>query len=440
MRYVAIFAILVFCPAVGLAQIPTVDIKCNGLDSNVVIDPGSNAKIDFSITAGSGLGNTVDIWVILETDSGYYSYNGFGPIQGWNEGIYNAYYTDPLVDMNDTALDSPVPDGDYVAYVVIDTWADGFFDQNLIYTFDSVDIVAGIEGLAFIPAGEFEMGDHYGVGNPDELPVHAVYIDAFWMDIFEVTNQKYCDYLNSAYGQHLIEVIGGVVYKAGDTEPYCDTKKSSSYSRIIWDDINFCFKVESGNENHPMVMVSWYGAVAYANWRSGEFGLSACYDFETWECTFGARGFRLPTEAEWEKSARGGEHNPYYQYHWGSNIDGSKANYWDSSDPYEAGLYPWTTPVGYYDGHQTPPGVDMANGYGLYDMAGNVWEWCNDWYSSTYYSSSPYDNPHGPASGNERIRRGGGWDNWSDRCRSAWRYFAVPGDPWFYLGFRLVLE
>jgi len=438
MRYVVIFAILVLCPAIGLAQTPTVDIKCNGLDSGVLIDPGSNAKIDFSITAGSGLGNTVDIWIILETPTDYYSYNGFGPIQGWNKGIYNAYYTGSLADMTDTALDSSVPDGDYVAYVVIDAWADGFFDQNLIYTFDSVDFVAGIEGMAFIPAGEFEMGDHHGVGDPVELPVHVVFIDAFWMDIYQVTNQKYCDYLTSAYAQGLIEVVSGVVYKAGDTEPYCSTYSADPGSHIHFS--SGVFSVTSKMEDHPMVMVSWYGAVAYANWRSCESGLPVCYDLETWECTFGAGGFRLPTEAEWEKAARGGEHNPYYKYPWGDSIDGSKANYLYSGDPFETGPYPWTTWVGYYDGNQIPSGVDMANGYGLYDMAGNVEDWCHDWYGSTYYGSSPYENPTGPSSGTSHVRRSGCWYYITDLLRCAYRNYGTPGYRDYYCCFRLALK
>jgi len=438
MRCLFIFTILLLIPAIGLAQTPTVDIKCNGLDSNVVVNPGANVKIDFTVTAGSGLGNTVDIWIILETPTDYYSYNGYGPIQGWNKGIYNAYYTGPLADMNDTALDSPVPDGSYVAYVVIDAWADGFFDQNLIYTLDAVDFVTGIEGMAFIPAGEFEMGDHHGVGAPQELPVHAVYIDAFWMDVFDVTNQKYCDYLNSAYGQGLIEVISGVVYKFGDTESY-----SATYSADLGSRIHFSvgvFSVTSGKEDHPMVTVSWYGAVAYANWRSAELRLPVCYNLETWECSFGTGGLRLPTEAEWEKAARGDEQDPYYMYPWGNSIDGSKANYDSSGDPYEIGPPPWTTPVGYYDGGQTPPGMDMANGYGLYDMVGNVYDWCYDWYDSTYYGSSPYDNPHGPASGTNRVLRKGSCQSNISSLRCAGRTSHTPEYLNGLHGFRLALD
>jgi len=295
-------------------------------------------------------------------------------------------------------------------------------------------------GKVLIPGGEFEMGDHYDVGYSDEKPLHDVYIDAFHMDIFEVTNEQYAAGLNWAWAQGgLITVTGGVVYKAGSgtSYPYCDTTTSSSYSRITWNGSSF--GVVSGKEDHPIVRVSWYGAAAYANWRSEQDGLRPRYNLSTWECNFrsnppntpkgkvwlkevtgrtqieekGERtfdgqafGYRLPTEAEWEYAARGGAHDPYYKWPWNDNgLDGSKANYYNSGDPYDNG----TTPAGYYDGNQTPAGSDMANGYGLYDMAGNVWEWCNDWYDPGYYGVSPYDNPRGPASGTSRVLRGGSW-------------------------------
>jgi len=435
MRYVVILAIFVLCPAIGLAQDTTVDIKCNGLDSGVGIDPGANAKITFDVTAGSGAGKIVDIWVVLQSPNGLFSYDGLGPYSGWNGGLKNAYYTGPLADMTDTALDGPLPDGGYIAYIAVDAWADGNLTLSCIYTSDSVDIRVG--DMAFIPAGEFSMGDHFGVGSPGERPVHAVYIDAFWMDIFEVTNQKYCAYLNAAYAQGLIEVRNGVVYKAGDSEPYCESTSYNADSRIEWNDPQF--KVTHGKEYHPMVLVSWYGAAAYANWRSKEGGLTPCYDLDTWECTFGAGGYRLPTEAEWEKAARGGQHNPYYLYPWGDSIDGSMANYRNSGDPYE-GVTPETTPVDYYNGNQMPTGVDMANGYGLYDMAGNVWDWCNDWVDFTYYSWSPYNNPKGPASGSYRVVRGGAWYDITHDLRCAYRSYNVIDCRHTFYGFRLALD
>ena len=292
--------------------------------------------------------------------------------------------------------------------------------------------------MALVPAGEYQMGAH-NVNHPhDKLkgfatPVHAVSIDAFQMDIYELTNQKYCEYLNSAYAQGLIEVTENVVHKKGDTVPYCDTYKSSPLSRIHWDGSNFT--VTQGLEDHPMVEVSWYGAAAFANWKSTVAGLAPCFNLETWECNFDANGFRLPTEAEFEKAARGGEYSPYYDWPWGDRIIPSNANYYNSNDPWDS-LNPATSPVGYYDGGQTPRGEDMANGYGLYDMAGNVHEWCYDWYDKKYYSVSPKDNPRGPASGTARVCRSGSWAyGWSTAMRVG---IFLPDYRGSTVGFRLV--
>jgi len=192
------------------------------------------------------------------------------------------------------------------------------------------------------------------------------------------------------------------------------------------------------------VYVSWFGACTYANMASFYYGLTPCYDETTWACNFNADGHRLPTEAEWEYAARGGNHSPYTMYPWGDTINGSMANYSNSGDPYETGPYPWTTPVGYYDGNQIPAGVDMANGYGLYDMAGNVHEWCWDWYGDTYYSSSPGTNPTGPSSGYppppRRVFRGGSWGygGQPSSLRTANRSGGTPTDLSEVMGFRLV--
>jgi formylglycine-generating enzyme required for sulfatase activity len=157
-----------------------------------------------------------------------------------------------------------------------------------------------------------------------------------------------------------------------------------------------------------VISVSWFGAAAYCNWRSFQEQLQPAYDPANWACDFAANGYRLPTEAEREYAARGGLHKPYAMFPWGNPIVGGNANYGGSGDPWDS-LMPGTTPVGYYDGNQEPRGPDMRNGYGLYDMAGNQFEWCNDWYDEKYYSISPKDNPKGPASGVARVLRNGSW-------------------------------
>ena len=302
-------------------------------------------------------------------------------------------------------------------------------------------------GMVLVPAGGFEMGDPWEEGFTDEVPVHNVYLDTYYIDTYEVKNQQYADALNWALAQGgLIEVtIGGVVRKAGATEEYCQTATSHPSSGIAWDGITF--SVVDGMEARPMVLVSWYGSVAYCNWRSGVEGRAPCYDLAAWTCDFDADGFRLPTEAEWEKAAgwdpsasrhfRFGEHTDGCAW---ACLDGERANYTASGDPYEAAAFPYTTPVGFYNGelhykvefnwpgsatsYQTQ---NAQSYYGCYDMSGNVYEWCNDWYDDAYYDASPYEDPHGPASGTLRVLRGGEWNHSPDWCRSADRNRSSPG-------------
>jgi formylglycine-generating enzyme required for sulfatase activity len=277
------------------------------------------------------------------------------------------------------------------------------------------------DDMLLIPGGEFLMGDHFNEGDLDELPVHAVYVDSFYISRYETTNQQYCDYLNSVISEDLIEVRSGIIYASpGGTSPYCDTYSYDADSSIEYSGDVFSVRIKDGIDmsDHPIVEVSWFGAIAYCNYS----------------------GYRLPSEAEWEYAARGGIYDPYYRYPWSDSIDVSMANFWDSGDPYETGSYPWTTPTGYYDGSQIPAGTDMANGYGLYDIAGNVSEWCDDWYDSNYYNVSPYDNPEGPASGTYRVLRGGCWYCSSTFSRVAYRNYYSQDGRSYHVGFRVVSD
>jgi len=221
------------------------------------------------------------------------------------------------------------------------------------------------EGMVLIPAGEFSMGDHHDVGDSDEKPVHTVYADAFYMDAYEVTNAQY---------EQFMDATG---------------HKAPTY----WNDPDF------NQPNYPVVGVSWHDAVAYAEWV----------------------GKRLPTEAEWEKAARGGLVGNMYPN--GNSITHDDANYWEKGG---RDIWTYTSPVGSF-----PP-----NGYGLYDMAGNVYDWCSDWYGSNYYSVSPPNNPKGPDTGTLRVLRGGSWSYITFYLRCAYRHCNGPTTTDSYVGFR----
>ena len=328
---------------------------------------------------------------------------------------------------------------------------------------------SSIPGFVGIPGGEFEMGDHHDLGGrehrSDEVPIHKVRVDSFYMARTEMTNGEYCEFLNSSLAKKLVEVDGGLVRGTGAASVvYCDTQPSDTASSIRWD--GRTFTVVDGRQDHPMVCVRWHGAVAYCNWLSAEKGYEACYDLSTWECNFSKRGFRLPTEAEWEYAGRGGRYGPYCVFPWGDEPDNARANWPNSGDPYETGSLSWTTPVGFYNGklhrkadfgwpgsQETYQTSDGANGYGLHDMSGNVWEWVHDWYQHDYYATSPAANPHGPEKGQPmrdgkpyRVLRSGSWYNgqWG-HGRVANRnpsYYRGPQDPnhrWYHIGFRVVL-
>jgi hypothetical protein len=158
----------------------------------------------------------------------------------------------------------------------------------------------------------------------------------------------------------------------------------------------------------PVERTQWTDAVRFCNKCSELEGLTPCYDLQTWECNFAAAGYRLPTEAEWEYACRAG----------------STAKYCCGDAEIDLSQYAWFKP--HSKGKTQPVGQKRPNHWGLYDMHGNVWQWCNDFYSETYYAESPTDNPKGPVKGEMRVLRGGAWDCTAEKCRAAFRSKEFP--------------
>lgn len=260
----------------------------------------------------------------------------------------------------------------------------GTIEERAVADIDSLTFYDGPVGTVWIPAGNVRLGQ-VGVAEP----VNDFYVQGFYIDIYEVSNAKYREFIDAGgyTGEPWWNPVGWAWRVQNDiTLPN------------YWNDPAVHGGGIAGNEQFPVIGVSWWEADAYCRWAGG----------------------RLPTEAEWEKAAKGGceTHGDAGQcdaldtptYPWGEGISGLRANYYQSGDPYENNG--WTTPLGYYDGanqcgFQT---TDSPSPYGLYDVAGNAWEWC-----STKYADYPYNPNDGrenpPATFDEccRVLRGGAW-------------------------------
>ncbi len=281
--------------------------------------------------------------------------------------------------------------------------------------------------MAAIPAGSFAMGNATNVfpaseGHQDELPQHAVQVRTFYIARCEVTKAQW-----------------DVVYNWALTNGYHFDHPGSGKAAI-----------------HPVHTVSWYDVVKWCNARSQKEGLTPCYYTSADQATvfktgtnnlandcvkWTAHGYRLPTEAEWEKAARGGVADLRFPWvNFTNNIAHAKANYYGSH-----GLYSYDLSIGYHPSftngaapYTGQVGSFAPNGYGLYDAIGNVQEWCWDWFDAAYYGSSPALDPRGPAETSGRTYRGGAWMNISSLCRVAERAYYTPNSANMYIGFRVV--
>jgi serine/threonine-protein kinase len=266
--------------------------------------------------------------------------------------------------------------------------------------------------MVYVPAGEFQMGSTYNEADDalalcygyqgeckrdwfeDERPSHVVVLDGFWIDRTEVTNAQFAAFLNEEGNQKEGDVTW--LYLEGET---------SLIERVGGE-----FRPKSGYGDHPVVEVSWYGAVAYCGWAEA----------------------RLPAEAQWEYAARGPERRVFP---WGDEVDGTRLNHCDANcdqdwadESFDDG-YARTAPVGSYP--------DGASWVGALDLAGNVWEWGADWYGE--YPSEAQENPTGPSTGDYRVVRGGGWGHGWHLVRTARRFGVRPIGRDSHLGFRCVV-
>jgi formylglycine-generating enzyme required for sulfatase activity len=277
------------------------------------------------------------------------------------------------------------------------------------------DTLKSKESFSLIPAGPFTMGD--SLDGISDAPRRTVALDAYYIGKYEVTKAEWDEVRTWALFNGYADLAAG-------------SGKAS---------------------NHPVQSISWYDMVKWCNARSQKEGLTPVYyinnaqttvyktgsvDVTNAQVKWSANGYRLPTEAEWEKAARGGLSGK--RFAWGNTISHSRANYYATSDykydltgnsyhhpSYKTGSEPYTSPVGAF----------AANGYGLYDMAGNVFEWCWDWHVK--YSSGSQTNPRGATSGTRRVFRGGSWDSGADDGRVALRDHEPPGNTDDEFGFRV---
>ena len=270
-----------------------------------------------------------------------------------------------------------------------------------------VDIAKIAENFVLIPAGTFQMGSEKGYD--DNKPVHEVTITkSFYMGKYEVTQAEY--------------------------EKYCSYGGSSPSSS------------NGDGDNYPAYYVSWYDALVYCNKRSMAEGLTPCYSISgstdpekwgtvptssnnTWNavvCNWNANGYRLPTEAEWEYAARAEDNTV------------ASLTYSGTSDVNKLGEYAWYSSNSNSKTHEA--GTKKANGFGLYDMSGNVWEWCWNWCTNSYDAEAEGgSDPTGSSAGSNRVGRGGGWNGSSDRCAVSCRLsYGLPYDRNGLLGFRVV--
>jgi sulfatase modifying factor 1 len=251
--------------------------------------------------------------------------------------------------------------------------------------------------MVWVEGGSFMMGSNDG--EEDEKPVHEVNLKGFYMGKYEVTRGQFRKFVEATNYQTEAEKDGGAWIWSSEEQKWVK-KEGLNWKKDAKG--NDCYK---NKENHPVIFVSYNDAIAYINWLKSTTN----------------KKFHLPTEAEWEYAAKGGNKNSLYKYAGSDNID-EVAWYGNDNDE--------THPIG----------TKKANTLDIFDMTGNVWEWCSDWYDKNHYQYSMKNNPEGLLTGDYRVLRGGSFSNSSLNCRPANRYNNEPSDSYGLLGFRLAQD
>jgi len=291
-------------------------------------------------------------------------------------------------------------------------------------------IKASTENMVLVTAGIFTMGRENREGwTPmaapemfdDELPAHEVYVDAFYIDRYEVTNRQFKEFVDATGYETEAERDGSSEVLVAANEARTPIQGTD----IGWKEIEGAtWRTPEGPDSNienrmdrPVVHVSWNDANAYAKWT----------------------GKRLPTEAEWEKAARGGTRTNWF---WSDSIEDNTYKAGKYQNMYAEHRLDYQYPEGVYDGYDgtSPVGSFLPNNYGLYDTSGNVFEWVADWYQYDYFSISSQENPKGPVNGTEKVVKGGGWNFCECYTRPANRQPQDVHDRNSALGFRLALD
>jgi formylglycine-generating enzyme required for sulfatase activity len=258
---------------------------------------------------------------------------------------------------------------------------------------ESLNKLTGGIDLVYVRGGSFEMGSEKG--ESDEKPMHTITLSNYFIGKYEVTVGQFRKFIAATSYKTSADINGGSYLWNGS--------QWKLQPGINWEYDALGFKRPEIEENHPVIHVSWTDALEYTKWLSSVTG----------------KAFRLPTEAEWEFAARGGMSSNGYTFA-GSNDINQVAWSLDNKS------------------NQTfPVGKKQPNELGIYDMTGNVWEWCNDWYDADYYAKSPSTNPQGSKSGLFKVIRGGSWGGLSNFNRVTFRYRYFPGNRGKFNGFRI---